>query len=156
MCFILHVLYMSICYLVSVCVRTGVCVCDSPWNGRPPPQRLRLWSTGYALRAWPPGSRRSDCTESQPSAGAPGIHRPPGPQAGLTEDKHGLRNPLVHARKCEPTLVAISCRQLCRLHAAAHKYNSAIHKCDFHTKKGIPFPLFFFNIFIQKSCPYFF
>lgn len=70
------------CYL-RVC--SGLC--ESPWTGRLPPQPLHSWSTGCALRAWPRGSRRSGCTESRPSAGAPGIPRPLGPPGEL-EEKH--------------------------------------------------------------------
>lgn len=72
---------MCICYDLHVCMG----VWESPWNGRPPPERLHPWSTGCVLQAWPPWSHRSDCMESQPSAGAPGIHQPPGPQGGLEE-----------------------------------------------------------------------
>lgn len=67
-------------------------VCESPWTGRPPPQRPHPWSTGCGPQAWPRGSHRSGCTESQPSAGAPGIHQPPGPQGGL-EETHTHKNP---------------------------------------------------------------
>lgn len=78
-CFMLHDLY--VCVFVMICMG----VCESPWNGRPPPQRLHPWSTGCVLQAWPPGSHRSDCMEPQPSAGALGIHQPLGPQGGLEE-----------------------------------------------------------------------
>lgn len=97
-CFMLHDLYR--CARCHLHVFMGVH--ESPWSGRPPPQQLHPWSTGCVLQAWPRGSRRSGCTECRPSAGAPGIHQPPGPQ-GVLEEKHTqihkCANPLDHSCK---------------------------------------------------------
>lgn len=82
--FMLHdssLAHVCVSYYLHVC--TGVC--ESPWTGRLPPQRLHPWSTGCALQAWPRGSHRSGCTEFRPSAGAPGIRPPLGPQGELEE-----------------------------------------------------------------------
>lgn len=92
--FMLHDLYTCVSYHPHVCMG----VCESPWTGRPPPQRLHPWSTGCVLQAWPHASHRSGCTESRPSAGAPGFHPPPGPQVGLEE-----RHKQIHAFKKKKT-----------------------------------------------------